>query len=171
MNWTNICTQGHSAGSDGHTSRGSCCIQELDEAERNQFQDLLPPMLSAMGAVLNDGDETAAQDALELFVEMADTNPKFMRKHGSDIISAMLQVCCCSAIAYVILSEHVRSGMHAATVNCKMFFWHFTACSAAAVDSKGSRKLTQRGPQAKCRCLKRQKFLLQHREPPAGYFI
>ncbi|KAK9862045.1 hypothetical protein WJX84_012004 [Apatococcus fuscideae] len=67
-------------------------IQELDEADRSKFQDLLPPMLSAMGAVLNDGDETAAQDALELFVEMADTNPKFMRKHGSDIISAMLQI-------------------------------------------------------------------------------
>ena len=69
-------------------------LQELEEAERSKFQDLLPPMLSAMGAVLNDGDETAAQDALELFVEMADTNPKFLRKHSSDIISAMLQVCC-----------------------------------------------------------------------------
>ncbi len=73
-------------------SLSQVCSQELDDAERNKFQDLLSPMLSAMAAVLNDGDETSAQDALELFVEMADTNPKFMRKHSSDIISAMLQV-------------------------------------------------------------------------------
>lgn len=93
-------------------------MQELDESERNQFQDLLPAMLSAMGAVLNDGDETAAQDALELFVEMADSNPKFMRKHGSDIISAMLQVCCCSTVACGILSEPVACCRHAMMAAC-----------------------------------------------------
>jgi hypothetical protein len=38
------------------------------------------------------GDESAAQDVLELLIEVAETYPKFLRKHLQEMVSAMMQV-------------------------------------------------------------------------------
>ena len=51
--------------------------------ERNAFQDLLPLMLQTLGASLQSGAEDDAQEALAMFIELAETDPRFVRKHLS----------------------------------------------------------------------------------------
>eukprot|EP00775_Hariotina_reticulata_P003510 gene3510-3780_t len=67
-----------------------CCnfINSLDEPrERELFQPMLVPMLTALGRCLSAGDESAAQDVLELLIEVAETYPKFLRKHLQEMIT------------------------------------------------------------------------------------
>ncbi|KAL6776649.1 IPB2 [Auxenochlorella protothecoides x Auxenochlorella symbiontica] len=68
-------------------------IQELESpAEREKFQALVPALVQTIGHAIQAGDEPAAQEALELFIELAEENPRFLRKQLVDIVSAMLQV-------------------------------------------------------------------------------
>lgn len=44
------------------------------------------------GRCLSAGDENAAQDVLELLIEVAENYPRFLRKHLQEMVSAMMQV-------------------------------------------------------------------------------
>ena len=68
-------------------------IQALDEpSDRDKFQHLIPAMLGLLGACLNDGDEASAQEGLELFIEVAEAHPRFLRKQLVEVVQAVLQV-------------------------------------------------------------------------------
>ncbi|KAG8470763.1 hypothetical protein KFE25_009184 [Diacronema lutheri] len=65
----------------------------LDAAsERAPFQELIPLMLQAISSALNSGAEDDARDGLEIFVEIADTQPKFLKKHVHALVHALVSV-------------------------------------------------------------------------------
>jgi hypothetical protein len=61
-------------------------------SDRDKMQDLLPAMMRALTDCLNSGQEASAQEALELLVELAGAEPRFLRKQIADVVGAMLQV-------------------------------------------------------------------------------
>ncbi|CAN8300728.1 unnamed protein product [Cochlearia groenlandica] len=63
-----------------------------NSAERDRFQDVLPAMIRTLTESLNNGNEATAQDALELFIELAGTEPRFLRRQLLDIVGSMLQI-------------------------------------------------------------------------------
>lgn len=68
-------------------------VQCLPSAqERDQFQDLLPAMIRTLTEALNTGQEATAQEALELLIELAGTEPRFLRKQLPDVVGSMLQI-------------------------------------------------------------------------------
>ncbi|KAI7835878.1 hypothetical protein COHA_010225 [Chlorella ohadii] len=68
-------------------------ISELESAEeRDKFQAILPALLACIGRALNEGDETAAQEAIEMFIEIAEAHPRFLRKQLPEVVGAMLQI-------------------------------------------------------------------------------
>lgn len=56
-------------------------------------QATLQPILSATARVLNSGDEVAAQEVLEVLIEVAEVHPRFFRRQLGEVVAAMLQVC------------------------------------------------------------------------------
>ena len=67
--------------------------QELDDpAAREKFQPLIPGMLGSVVQIISAGDESSAQDALEMFIEVAEAHPRFLRKQLSEVVEVMLQV-------------------------------------------------------------------------------
>lgn len=68
-------------------------IQSLSSAsDRDRFQDLLPLMMQTLTEALNGGQEATAQEALELLIELAGTEPRFLRRQLVDVVGAMLQI-------------------------------------------------------------------------------
>ncbi|XAR68644.1 hypothetical protein NMG60_11003840 [Bertholletia excelsa] len=68
-------------------------IQCLESAgDRDRFQDLLPPMMQTLTEALNCGQEATAQEALELLIELAGTEPRFLRRQIVDVVGSMLQI-------------------------------------------------------------------------------
>lgn len=68
-------------------------VSALSESkERLKFQQLVPLMVDSLGTALTSGDEATAQEALSSFVDLADSDPKFVRNHLSHVASSMLQV-------------------------------------------------------------------------------
>ena len=68
-------------------------IQCLTSAsDRDKFQDLLPPMMQTLTEALNCGLEATAQEALELLIDLAGTEPRFLRRQLVDVVGAMLQI-------------------------------------------------------------------------------
>ena len=68
-------------------------MQELeDPVERDKFQSTIPAQLRLIWNTLQAGDEGAAQEALELFIEIAEAHPRFLRRNLPEIADAMLQV-------------------------------------------------------------------------------
>ncbi|GAB4843737.1 Importin-5 [Ancistrocladus abbreviatus] len=68
-------------------------IQCLSGAsDRDKFQDLLPLMMQTLTEALNCGQETTAQEALELLIDLAGTEPRFLRKQLVDVVGSMLQI-------------------------------------------------------------------------------
>ncbi|KAG5029487.1 hypothetical protein JHK87_013001 [Glycine soja] len=61
-------------------------------ADRDRFQDLLPAMMRTLTEALNSGQEATAQEALELLIELAGTEPRFLRRQLVDVVGAMLQI-------------------------------------------------------------------------------
>ncbi|KAL3351052.1 hypothetical protein AABB24_019583 [Solanum stoloniferum] len=61
-------------------------------SQRDRFQDLLPGMMSTLTEALNLGQEATAQEALELMIELAGTEPRFLRRQLVDVVGAMLQI-------------------------------------------------------------------------------
>ena len=49
-------------------------------------------MLQTLGATLSGGDEASAQEALEAFVELAESDARFVRKHLGEVAAAMLTI-------------------------------------------------------------------------------
>jgi importin-5 len=69
------------------------CLQALDDqAERAKFQVFISPMLNVLATTLNRGEESAAQEFLEMFIEIAEGQPRFLRRNLQEISDAMLQV-------------------------------------------------------------------------------
>ena len=70
-------------------------IVNLQRLFQNWFfflQPLVPSMLGTIAMVLNANDEVSAQEALELFIEVAEAHPRFLRKQLGEVLTAMLQV-------------------------------------------------------------------------------
>ncbi|KAK9664646.1 hypothetical protein RND81_14G058200 [Saponaria officinalis] len=68
-------------------------IQCLNSSsDRDKFQDLLPPMMQTLTEALNSGQEATAQEALELLIDLAGTEPRFLRRQLVDVVGAMLQI-------------------------------------------------------------------------------
>ncbi|EFH68149.1 hypothetical protein ARALYDRAFT_314839 [Arabidopsis lyrata subsp. lyrata] len=68
-------------------------IQCLSKAsDRDMFQDLLPLMMQTLTEALNSGQEVTAQEALELLIELAGTEPRFLRRQIVEIVGSMLQI-------------------------------------------------------------------------------
>ncbi|GFZ13112.1 ARM repeat superfamily protein [Actinidia rufa] len=63
-----------------------------NSGDRNQFQDLLPAMIRTLTEALNCGQEATAQEALELLIELAGTEPRFLRRQLVDVVGSMLQI-------------------------------------------------------------------------------
>ncbi|XP_014491277.1 importin-5 [Vigna radiata var. radiata] len=61
-------------------------------SDRDRFQDLLPLMMQTLTEALNSGQEAVAQEALELLIELAGTEPRFLRRQIVDVVGSMLQV-------------------------------------------------------------------------------
>ncbi|KAK4380243.1 hypothetical protein RND71_002105 [Anisodus tanguticus] len=61
-------------------------------SDRDRFQDLLPAMMKTLTEALNNGQEATAQEALELLIELAGTEPRFLRRQLVDVVGAMLQI-------------------------------------------------------------------------------
>ncbi|KAJ0623769.1 putative TOG domain, importin beta family [Helianthus annuus] len=68
-------------------------IQSLSSAgDRDRFQDLLPAMMQTLTESLNGGQEATAQEALELLIELAGTEPRFLRRQIVEVVGSMLQI-------------------------------------------------------------------------------
>ncbi|KAG8387370.1 hypothetical protein BUALT_Bualt02G0014300 [Buddleja alternifolia] len=61
-------------------------------SDRDRFQDLLPAMMRTLTEALNSGQEATAQEALELLIELAGTEPRFLRRQIVDVVGSMLQI-------------------------------------------------------------------------------
>lgn len=61
-------------------------------SDRDAFQDLLMPMLRVLVAALEQSQEDEAEAALEVFVEMAENQPRFFRRNLEEACNAMLQI-------------------------------------------------------------------------------
>ncbi|XP_008804326.2 importin-5-like [Phoenix dactylifera] len=61
-------------------------------ADRDRFGDLLPAMMRTLTESLNSGKEATAQEALELLIELAGSEPRFLRRQLPDVVGAMLQI-------------------------------------------------------------------------------
>ncbi|KAD7478233.1 hypothetical protein R6Q59_007682 [Mikania micrantha] len=68
-------------------------IQCLETAsDRDKFHDLLPLMMQTLTEALVSGEESTAQDALELLIELAGTEPRFLKKQITEVVGSMLQI-------------------------------------------------------------------------------
>ncbi|KAF8396002.1 hypothetical protein HHK36_017613 [Tetracentron sinense] len=61
-------------------------------ADRDRFQDLLPVMIETLTEALNRGQEATAQEALELLIELAGTEPRFLKRQLVNVVGSMLQI-------------------------------------------------------------------------------
>ncbi|XWS57867.1 hypothetical protein CRYUN_Cryun09bG0210100 [Craigia yunnanensis] len=85
--------------------------------DRDTFQDLLPLMMQTLTEALNSGLEATAQEALELLIELAGTEPRFLRKQIMEVVGSMLQIAeaesleegtCHLAVEFVITLAEAR---------------------------------------------------------------
>ncbi|KAK6937001.1 Importin repeat 4 [Dillenia turbinata] len=85
-----------SSGSDVKIAALSAAINFVqclsNSSDRDRFQDLLPLMMRTLTEALNCGQEATAQEALELLIELAGTEPRFLRRQLVDVVGSMLQI-------------------------------------------------------------------------------
>ncbi|KAL2633872.1 hypothetical protein R1flu_005351 [Riccia fluitans] len=68
-------------------------VATLESAQdRACFQDLLPGMLQTLSLALNNREEATAQEALEMFIAVAGTEPRFLRRQLAEVVGNMLQI-------------------------------------------------------------------------------
>lgn len=68
-------------------------VEALETPEElNSFQDLLPGMMQTLNLALQSNDEASAQEALEMLIEVAGMEPRYMRKQLTDVVAAMLHI-------------------------------------------------------------------------------
>lgn len=60
--------------------------------DREKFQDLLPLMMRTLTEALNVNQEATAQEALELLIELAGGEPRFLRRQIVEVVGSMLQI-------------------------------------------------------------------------------
>ncbi|KAL3518942.1 hypothetical protein ACH5RR_021531 [Cinchona calisaya] len=86
----------HSASSDVRIAALSAVINFIQclssASDRDRFQDLLPAMMRTLTEALNGAQEATAQEALELLIELAGTEPRFLRRQLVDVVGSMLQI-------------------------------------------------------------------------------
>ncbi|KAH7296218.1 hypothetical protein KP509_26G014000 [Ceratopteris richardii] len=71
----------------------SSFVQTLETPQdREHFQDLLPGMMQTLTQALDLHEEATAQEALEMFIDVAETEPRFLRKQLVEVVSSMLQI-------------------------------------------------------------------------------
>ncbi|XP_019224625.1 PREDICTED: importin-5-like [Nicotiana attenuata] len=67
------------------------CIPSSHEKE--QFQDLLPGMMKTLtDGLCNSDQEDAAKDALDLFIELAENEPKFLRLQLVVVVGSIMEI-------------------------------------------------------------------------------
>lgn len=66
------------------------CLER--ENERDKFGDLLPLMMGTLSDGLSSGFEASAQEALESFIELAGSEPRFMRRQIVEVVGSMLNI-------------------------------------------------------------------------------
>ncbi|XP_010420796.1 PREDICTED: importin-5 [Camelina sativa] len=90
------CLSSDSASSDVKIAALNAVISYVqclsNSTERDRFQDVLPAMIRTLTESLNNGNEATAQEALELLIELAGTEPRFLRRQLLDIVTSMLQI-------------------------------------------------------------------------------
>jgi hypothetical protein len=62
------------------------------KAERQPFQELVPGMLQTIADALTTNAEQECRDALEVFVEIAESQSTFLKKHIQACVTGMLQI-------------------------------------------------------------------------------
>lgn len=68
-------------------------IMALESAsDRDRLADLLSAMMRTLTESLNSSQEATAQEALELLIELAGVEPRFIRHQLADVVGAMLQI-------------------------------------------------------------------------------
>lgn len=68
-------------------------VQTIESPQdRERFQDLLPAMMQTLTEALNHNEEVTAQEALEMFIELAGTEPRFLRRQIVEVVGSMLQI-------------------------------------------------------------------------------
>uniref|UniRef100_A0A7S0J6U6 TOG domain-containing protein n=1 Tax=Calcidiscus leptoporus TaxID=127549 RepID=A0A7S0J6U6_9EUKA len=68
-------------------------LMELDDAKARQpFQELVPLMLQTIAAALDANAEDECRDAIEIFVELADSQIKFLKRDLEACITAMITI-------------------------------------------------------------------------------
>eukprot|EP00891_Asterochloris_glomerata_P002388 jgi/Astpho2/2388/Aster-05646 len=68
-------------------------IRDLESSsDRNKLQDLVPEMLQTMVSALEGKDENAAQEALEMFISIAESYPRFLRRQLEQVLALMLRI-------------------------------------------------------------------------------
>ncbi|CAG9464330.1 unnamed protein product [Pedinophyceae sp. YPF-701] len=60
--------------------------------ERDRFQAAVPTMIQILGNTLNAGNELAAQDAMEQLIEVAEEEPRFLRRQLPHTVTAMITI-------------------------------------------------------------------------------
>ncbi|WMV06769.1 hypothetical protein MTR67_000154 [Solanum verrucosum] len=69
-----------------------CLIQNSLREFRQASKDLLTLMMKKLTEALNNGQEATTPEALELLIELAETDLSFFRKQIVDVLGAMLQI-------------------------------------------------------------------------------
>lgn len=68
-------------------------LMAVDEpAQRTPFQDLVPLMLGTISDALAQGMEDECREALEVFVEVAESQTKFLKKHLPECVNGMISI-------------------------------------------------------------------------------
>eukprot|EP01110_Echinostelium_bisporum_P009977 TRINITY_DN3465_c0_g1_i1.p1 TRINITY_DN3465_c0_g1~~TRINITY_DN3465_c0_g1_i1.p1 ORF type:complete len:1087 (+),score=415.45 TRINITY_DN3465_c0_g1_i1:159-3419(+) len=74
-------------------SATSSLLQTLQEPnEKNSFQDLIPAMLNTINVALQATKEEEAQSALQMFVELAEAEPLFLRPFINNVVDSMMAI-------------------------------------------------------------------------------
>lgn len=66
------------------------CLEKASELQK--FQNLLPLMMQTLTEALTRGQEATAQEALELLIELAGTEPRFLRRQIVEVVGVMLEI-------------------------------------------------------------------------------
>ncbi|KAL1510219.1 hypothetical protein AB1Y20_006547 [Prymnesium parvum] len=68
-------------------------LMAVTEAKARQpFQELVPAMLQTIATALESRSEESCRSALEVFVEIAESQPKFLKKHMHECVTGMMTI-------------------------------------------------------------------------------
>lgn len=80
--------------------RATCCLLNLLESHLcNEFVDLVPLMLRPVQQAITDGDEEDARQAIELLIDVVESEPKFWRRDLPAVCQLMLGVASNSSLS------------------------------------------------------------------------